>query len=130
LSNFRTCHLPSESESLNNSPFFPLFLEKEDLFSGIVILFLSFFHFQVKLLGDRRGFSIELDGSIPVGIGDPIEGFEISLDPLLKSGKVLFLVLIGRGDAREIKGEVFGLEGLLSSIQDLIDFLFFGNLAG
>jgi hypothetical protein len=96
----------------------------------MVILFLSFFHFQVKLLDDRRGFSIDLDGSVPAGIGNPIEGFEISLDPLLKSDNVFLLILIGVGDAREVKGEVPFLEGLLSSTQRVIDFLFFRNLAG
>jgi hypothetical protein len=71
-----------------------------------------------------------LDGSVPTGIGNPIEGFEISLDPLLKSVNVFLLILIGLGDAREVKREVPFLEGLLSSTQSLIDFLFFRNLAG
>jgi hypothetical protein len=38
--------------------------------------------------------------------------------------------LIGVGDAGEVKGKFSLLEGLLPSIQNLIDFFFFGNLAG
>jgi hypothetical protein len=71
-----------------------------------------------------------LDGSVPIGVGNPIKGFEISLDALRQPVKVFFLILIGSGDAGEVKREVSFLEGLLSSIQSLIDFFFLGNLAG
>jgi len=99
-----------------NSPLLLLFFEEEGLFSGVVLLFLSFSHFQVKLLDDGRSFSVDLNRSVPAGIGNPVEGFEISFDPLPKSGKILLLVLIGIGDAREVKGEVPFLKGLLSSV--------------
>jgi hypothetical protein len=84
----------------------------------------------MKWLEDDCGFSVDLDRSVPTGVGNPIEGFKIPLDPFLKSVKVFLLILIGVGDAGEVKGEVSFLEGLLSSIQQLIDFFFFGNLAG
>jgi hypothetical protein len=71
-----------------------------------------------------------LDGSVPTGVGYPVKGFEIPLDPLPKAAKIFFLILIGLGYAGEVKGEVSFLEGLLPSIQNLIDFFFFGNLAG
>jgi len=117
-------------QSFDDLPLPPLFLQEEDFLSGIAILFLSFFYFQGESLDDRRGFSVDLHGSVPARVGNPIEGFEISLDPLLKSGNVFLLVLISFGDAREVKGEVPFLEGLLSSTQSLKDFLFFRNLAG
>jgi hypothetical protein len=47
-----------------------------------------------------------MDGSVPTGIGNPIEGLKISLNSLLKPVKVFFLVLISFGDAGEVKGEV------------------------
>jgi hypothetical protein len=50
-----------------------------------------------------------LEGSVPTGVGNSIEGVEISLDPLLKPVQVFLLILIGFGDAGEIKGEVFSL---------------------
>jgi hypothetical protein len=50
-----------------------------------------------------------LEGSVPTGVGDSIEGFEISLDPLLEPVEVLLLILIGFGDTGEVKGEVFFL---------------------
>jgi hypothetical protein len=48
----------------------------------------------------------------------------------LKSVKVFLFILIGSGDTREVKGEVSFLEGLLSSVQSLINPLFLGNLTG
>jgi hypothetical protein len=71
-----------------------------------------------------------MDGSIPTGIDNPIKGFKISLHPLLKSVKVFLLILISFGNTGEVKCEVSFLEGFLPSIQNLIDFFFFGNLAG
>jgi hypothetical protein len=71
-----------------------------------------------------------LYGSVPAGISNPIKRFEISLDTVLESVNVFFLILISFGDASEVKGEIPFLESLLSSIQSLIDFLFFRNLAG
>jgi hypothetical protein len=50
-----------------------------------------------------------LDGSIPTGIGNPIEGFKISFDPLLKPVKVFLLILISFGNTGKVKGEVFFL---------------------
>jgi hypothetical protein len=37
---------------------------------------------------------------------------------------------MGVGDTREVKRKIPFVEGLLSSTQNLIDFLFFRNLAG
>jgi hypothetical protein len=71
-----------------------------------------------------------LDRPVPAGVGNPIEGFEVALDPLLKPVNVLLLILIGVGDAREVKREIPFLQGLLPSIQRLIDFFLFRNLAG
>jgi hypothetical protein len=117
-------------QALDDLPLPPLLFQEEDFLAGIVILLLSFFYFQGEPLGDGRAFSVDLYGPVPTGVGNPIKGFEISADPLLKSGNVLFLVLIGLGDTREVKGKVSFLESLLSSIQNLMDFLFFRNLAG
>ncbi len=120
----------AELQSLDDSPFFSLFFEEKNLSSRKVILLPSLFHLQVELLDDGGGFSVDLDGSVPARIGNPVETPEISPDPLLKSVEVLPFILVRSGDARKVKGEVFVLEGLLSSVQSLIYFLFFRTLAG
>jgi len=84
----------------------------------------------MKLLDGYRCFSIDLNGSVPAGIGNLIESFKISINPLFRSVKVFLLILIVFRDAGEVKGKVSFLYGLLPSIQNLIDFFFFGNLAG
>jgi hypothetical protein len=117
-------------QSLDDLPLPPLLFQEEDFLAGVAILFLSFFYFQGESLGDGRAFSVDLYGPVPTGVGNPIKGLEISPDPLLKLGNVFLLVLIGFGDTREVKGKVSFLESLLSSTQDLMDFLFFRNLAG
>jgi hypothetical protein len=71
-----------------------------------------------------------LDRSVPTGVANSIKGLEIPLHPLLKPTKVFSLILISFGDAGEVEREVPFLEGLLPSIQKLIDFFFLGNLAG
>jgi hypothetical protein len=60
----------------------------------------------MKLLDDCCGFSIDLDGSVPAGIGNPIESFKISIDPLSKSVKVFLLILIIFRDTGKVKGEI------------------------
>jgi hypothetical protein len=117
-------------QSLDNLPILSLFLQKETLFTGILIFLLPFLHYQGKLLNNYCCFPIDLDGSVSTGVANSIKGFEIPLDPPLKPIKVFFLILISFGDAGEVEREVSFLEGLLSPIQNLIDFFFLGNLAG
>jgi hypothetical protein len=78
-----TSYLLFQLQSLYDLPLPPLFFQEEDFLSGIAILFLSSFYFQGESLDDCRGFSVNLHGSVPAGVGNPIKGFEISLDPLL-----------------------------------------------
>ena len=99
--------MPFGLQPLDNSPLLTLFLQKEGLFPRIAIFFLSFFHFQLELLDSGRHFSVDLNRSVPIGIGNPVEGLKVSFDSLLKSVKVLLFILIGPGNAGEVEGQVF-----------------------
>jgi len=68
--------------------------------------------------------------SIPVIIFDLIEGSKIALHSFLKLAKILLFISVGVRNTREIEGEVFSLESLLSPVQGLMNLLFFRNLTG
>jgi len=118
------------SKPSDDSPFFPLFFEKESFHSRIPTPFSSFHHLQTELLGYTRNLSLNLYRPVPVGVLDLIEVSEISFDSIPKAGKVFLFVLISLGDTGKIQGEVPVPQSLFPSIQDLLNFLFFRCLAG
>jgi hypothetical protein len=90
----------------------------------------SLLHLQVELLDHRRFLPFNLHGAIPATVCDPIKGLKITSDSVSKAVKILALILIRFGNAGDVEGEVFFVEGLCPSIQDLLDSLFVRSSTG
>jgi len=90
----------------------------------------SLLHLHVELL-DRRCFvSCNLHRPIRATVRDPIKGSKVTFDPVSKVVEVFALILIRFGNAGNVEGEVFLVERLSPSIQDLLDSLFVRGSAG
>jgi hypothetical protein len=71
-----------------------------------------------------------MEGAVPKGIFDPIECFEITANTVLKSKKILILILIVFGDAGKVQGKIFLSESLFPSVQSFTNLVFFRKRAG
>ena len=117
-------------ESFDDLPLPSLFPQKKGLFARMSSLLASLLHLQGKLLDHCRFVPFDLHRSIRATVRDPIKGLKITSDPIPKAVKILAFILIRFGNAGSVEGEVFFVEGLCPSIQDLLDSLFVRGSTG
>jgi len=123
-------HLYFQLQPLYDPPVLSLFLKIEGLLPRMAV-FLSFLlNLQIELLEDQPCLSFNVQGAIPKGIFDPVEGLKITADTVLKPKKILILISIVFGDAGKVEGEVFLSESLFPSVQGFTNLVFFRKRAG
>jgi len=88
----------------------------------MLILISFLFHLDPKLLSGRRVDSVDLDGSIPSAVINPIKTLKIPADSILELLKIFFFVLIVFGNTGEIKREILLLKGFCSLDEKAFDF--------